>query len=319
MLRELKFVQGAVGKKDFIPAITHFCIEDGHVRAYNGTIALSSPIKCDLSVKPKAIPMVQAIARCDDTIALSMTAAGRLAIRSGNFKAFIECVEESQSHVQPEGEVINFDGKLVLEGIKTIQPFIGNDASRPWSAGILIKGESLFATNNVCAVEFWMGAEFPLTVNIPKAAIAEMIRINEAPTHAQVTETSITFHYADGRWIRSQLYSTEWPDFNKILVGYHDITHTPIPKELFVGLSTIKPFVNKNGQVFLKEDVIHTHEDPNEGASFELDWIHKDSLFNLEMLALLEGIAETADFERYPAPCPFFGGRVRGAIIGMRL
>jgi len=29
MLRELKFVQGAVAKKDLLPAMTHFAIEGG--------------------------------------------------------------------------------------------------------------------------------------------------------------------------------------------------------------------------------------------------------------------------------------------------
>ena len=132
MLKELKFVQGAVGKKEFIPAITHFCIENGHVRAYNGTIALSSPIACDLNCKPKAVPMVQAIGKCNETISLSMTPAGRLSIKSGSFKAFIECIEESQAHVTPEGEEIFFDGEILLAGLKTVQDFIGNDASRPW-------------------------------------------------------------------------------------------------------------------------------------------------------------------------------------------
>lgn len=317
MLKELKFVQGAVGKKEFIPAITHFCIEDGTVRAYNGTIALSSPIACDLNCKPKAIPMVQAIAKCDHTISLSMTPAGRLSIRSGSFKAFIECIEESQAHVQPEGEEIYFDGEVLLAGLKTVQDFIGNDASRPWATGVLLKGQSVFATNNVCLIEYWMGVDFPRVVNVPRSAIAEMIRINEAPTHAQVAPNSITFHYADGRWIRSQLYSSEWPDLSKVLDQPSE--PGPVPAGLFQGLDVLRPFMSKLGQVFIKEGFMHTHEDINEGASFDIDWPYKESMFSLEMLSLLEGVAQQVDFNTYPAPCLFYGDRLRGAIIGMRL
>lgn len=317
MLKELKFVQGAVGKKEFIPAITHFCIEDGTVRAYNGTIALSSPIACDLNCKPKAIPMVQAIAKCNDTISLAMTPAGRLSIKSGSFKAFIECIDESQAHVQPEGEEIHFDGGVLLAGIKTIQDFIGNDASRPWATGILLKGQSMFATNNVCLIEYWMGVNFPCVVNIPRVAIAEMIRINEPPTHAQVDSNSITFHYADGRWIRSQLYSTEWPDLARVLD--RECSPAEIPTNLFEGLEVIKPFMNKLGQVFLKNGMMHTHEDTSEGASFDIDWRYGDAVFSLEMLKLLNGVAKQVDFGTYPAPCLFYGDRLRGAIIGMRM
>lgn len=317
MLKELKFVQGAVGKKEFIPAITHFCIEDGTVRAYNGTIALCSPIACDLNCKPKAIPMVQAIAKCTDTISLSMTPAGRLSIRSGSFKAFIECIEESQAHVQPEGETINFDGTILLAGLKIVQEFIGNDASRPWATGVLLKDQSIFATNNTCLVEYWMGATFPRVVNVPRSAVAEMIRINEPPTYAQVTANSITFHYADGRWVRSQLYSTEWPNLATVL----DKESNPlqIPSGLFLGLETIRPFANKLGQVFVKEDCLHTHEDQTQGASFDIEWPYPDAIFNLEMLSLLEGVANKIDFSTYPAPCLFYGERLRGAVIGMRM
>ena len=64
---------------------------------------------------------------------------------------------------------------------------------------------------------------------------------------------------------------------------------------------------------------MHTHEDINEGASFDIDWPYNDSIFSLDMLKLLEGVAKQVDFSTYPAPCMFYGERLRGAIIGMRM
>ena len=106
MLTELKFVQGAVAKKDFIPSLTHFIIEDGTVRGYNGMLALCSPLPFDIACKPKADSLVKAIANCAETVQLSLTPAGRLSIKSGKFKAFIDCIpDETTPHVQPEGEM----------------------------------------------------------------------------------------------------------------------------------------------------------------------------------------------------------------------
>lgn len=320
MLKELKFVQGAVAKKDFIPAITHFVIENGTVRAFNGTIALSSPIQCNLECKPKAGPMVQAIGRCEDIITLSMTPAGRLSIRSGSFKAFIECAPQETPHVEPEGERIDFNGEILLQAIKTIFPFVGNDASRPWTNGILLRDQSAFATNNVCLIEYWLGVDFPHVVNIPRAAIAEMIRINEAPTHAQLDTNSVTFHYEDGRWIRTQLFSTEWPDLAKVLDQKRDDSIVPIPELLFTGLETIKPFVDEFQRVFITAEHLRTHTQADEGAVFDIDLPVDDCIFNLEMLMLLKGVAKRAYMrELGPRPMLFFGERLRGAIIGMRL
>lgn len=318
MFKELKFVQGAVAKKDFVPAITHFAIREGTVRAYNGTIALCSPINCDLDCQPKAIPMVQAIGRCKEAISLHITPAGRLSIKSGKYRTLVDCVTEPQAIQYPEGEPVYFHGRELLDALEAVEPFIGNDASRPWGTGVLIRGESVFATNNVCLVEYWVGKKFPHVVNLPRAAVQEMLRIGDSPTHCSVSENSITFFYDEHRWLKSQLYSTEWPD----LAGVLDRNCNPVPvnEEIFTGLELIKPFANKMGQVFLNPGLMHTHLDIEEGSSYELDWNGPPSVYSIEMLSLLAGVAKTADFTEFPQPCHFFDGkRMRGAIIGMRL
>lgn len=320
MLRELKFVQGAVAKKDFIPAMTHFCIADGRISAFNGRMALSSPIQCDLTCKPKALPMVQAIGRCGEAIQLAMTPAGRLSIKSGSFKAFVECFEEAMPDMQPEGDHIQVDGAKLLEAFKTCEPFIGNDASRVWTNGLLLHKQSAYATNNVCLIEYWIGTDFPHVVNIPREAINEAIRINEAPTHLQLANNSITFHYGDGRWIRTQLYSTEWPDLDRILEADYGEVAT-IDPSIFEGLELVKPFRDKMGRIIIDGDTLRTHEDQTDGASFQFqgDAIWPKCSYNLEMFMLLKDIGKQMDINAYPNPSLFFGDRLRGAIIGLRL
>ena len=154
-------------------------------------------------------------------------------------------------------------------------------------------------------------------VNVPRPAVVEMIRINEAPTHAQLTDTSITFHYSDGRWIRSQLFATDWPDVERLLDG--ESHPKSIPAELFEGLKVVKPFMGKLGQIFINEAFMHTHQDISEGATFDLAWFESGTSFSLDMLLLLEGVAKTADFSMYPSPCAFFGDRLRGVIGCMRV
>jgi DNA polymerase III sliding clamp (beta) subunit (PCNA family) len=316
MLAELKFVQGAVAKKELIPTLTHFRIEGGTVRSYNGTLALCCPINLDIDCTPRAEPFVKAIQNCKDTVTMSMTAAGRLGIKSGSFKAFIECVEEETPHVMPEGEEFEIDGDALLKALKVISPFIGDDASRPWSNGVLLKGQSAFATNNVSVIEYWVGSTFPIVCNVPKIAIREMIRINEPPERAQVNDQSISFHYSDGRWIRTALLDIRWPDLNKILDVACDAT--VIDERIFEGLDSIKPFVDKLERVYITDGVMSTTLVEGEGASFEIPDFPYEGVYQLRILNLLKGIANSIDFTSYPKPCIFYGERLRGAIIGMR-
>lgn len=316
MLNELKFVQGAVAKKDFLPALTHFRIENGTVRSFNGTLALSSPIKLDIDCTPKAEPFVKAIQNCKDTVTMSMTPSGRLGIKSGSFKAYIECVEDETPHVVPEGDEFEIDGEALLKALKTVAPFIGDDASRPWSNGVLLKGQSAFATNNVSLIEYWVGSSFPLVCNLPKTAIREMIRINEAPMRAQVDDKSISFHYSDGRWIRAALLEISWPDLNKVL----DVPSDPVPIDdrIYEALDTIKPFTDKQERVYIHDGKISTTLVEGEGASFDIPDFPYEGVYQLHILNLLRGTATSMDFSTYPKPCLFFGDRLRGAVIGMR-
>ena len=317
MLKALKFVQGAVSKKDFLPALTHFRIQNGTVRSYNGIMALCTPIALDIDCIPKAETLVKAIGHCDDTVSLSITQTGRLSVRSGSFKALIDCVQEETPHVLPEGEEVEINGEDLLRAFNIIYPFIGDDASRPWTNGVLLDGQSAFATNNVTLIQYWVGANFPKVCNIPRACIKEMLRIGEPPSRAQIAENSITFHYTENRWIRSQLFGTEWPDINKIL-NIEAPSLAPIDELVFSGLEKIKPFVDKTGKVFMRGGYLATSATPDEGAEFYVAGLKDEGIFNIEMLQILQGVVKTIDFSLYPKPCLFMGDRLRGAIVGMR-
>lgn len=316
MLAELKFVQGSVAKKDFVPALTHFVIENGTVRGYNGTLALCCPIPFDVPCKPRAEPLVRAINNCNDTVKLALTAAGKLSIKSGSFKAFIDCVDGPTAHAVPEGVNVEIDGEALLKALKAVFPFIGDDATRPWSNGALLRDESVFATNNVSLVEFWTGVKFPKTVNIPRASVREIVRINEPPLYAQIADNSFTLHYSTDKWIRTQVLPTNWPDLKKVLDAQSN--QQPLPAELFQGLEVIRPFVDKMGRVFFDASGMCTHPGTDEGAAFELEGIADDGVYNIEILRLLDGVAETIDFHSYPKPCMFYGNGLRGALVGMR-
>lgn len=317
MYKELKFVQGAVAKKDLLPAMTHFRIEDGQVRSYNGRMAISSPIAFNINCNPKADQLVKAIGQCDETVTLSMTAGGRLRIQSGKFRAFIETVEGDTMHPLPEGEEVHFDGEQMLKACEILYNFIGNDASRPWTNGILFMGQSAFATNNVTLIEYWLGAPFPFVINVPRDCIKEILRVNEPPTHAQITERSITFHYTDGRWIRSQLLEITWPDLTKILDK--PSKPKPINPEMFDGIEMLKKQADGTSRIYIEKGLLRTHLEEFTGSTYEADSIDFEGCYNIAMLALLKGVVTQADFTLYPEPALFFGERVRGAIIGMRM
>jgi hypothetical protein len=318
MLDALKFCAGAIAKKNYVSELTHFVIEMGRVRAFNGVLALSSPIDFDLACRPKAATFIKAIQQCEDTIQLNITPTGRLSVKSGKFKCLVDCIQEDTAHALPEGQLIKFDGEALYAGIQMVAPFIGTDASRRWSHGILVRDGCLFATCNVILVQYWLGSAFPSVVNIPKSAVMEMLRIGEAPLYGQVAENSITFHYSGDRWLRTQLYSaSDWPNLAPILGKPSN--QQPIQEDLFVGLATVKPFIELDGSIYFSENKLATSQDEATATSFDLESMQHVGRFHINMLQLLEGVATTIDWSTWPEPCMFRGERLRGAIVGMKI
>jgi len=315
MFDSLRFVQGAVAKKDFVPALTHFRIQEGCIRGFNGMMALCCPIDVNLDCSPKAIPFIKAIQTCKETVQLHLTPTGRLSVKSGKFKALIDCIEADFPDIFPEGEVMPLNGEL-LKALKALTPFIAEDASRPWARGILLRGQSAFATNNIVLIERWLGYSFPVELNIPRSAILEMLRIGEEPESLQICESSVTFHYSGRRWLRTQTYSTQWPDLSRIL----DRPASPIdiPAGLWEAVADLTPFTDELGRIFLRPGTITTGHGEGAGAVIEVPDIHAEGCFNFQQLMLLKDVATKIDLSGYPGACAFIGDKLRGAIVGIR-
>lgn len=317
MLDALKFVQGAVSRKDFVAELTHFRIRGGRITGYNGKISISSPIDLDIDCCPKASAFVKAIQSCEETAQLHLTASGKLAIRSGRFRTHVDTIAESFVGVDPEGVRVEIDGQL-MPALSKLFDFTSEDASRPWASGILLSGNSAYATNNVILVEHWLGYFFPYRINLPRYALKEILRIGEEPIGLQLTSNNATFHYAGNRWLRTQLHSTEWPDINAMLELIPPTVST-VPAGLFEALQTISPFVDELSRVYFLDGKICTlPTEASEGTCVDVLGLGAGPIFNASMLSSLEGIATRIGFEEYPRPCPFYGEKVRGLIMGMK-
>jgi len=315
MLKALKFVQGAVSKKDYQPALKHFRIKNGRITGYNGIVALSSPIDLDIEATPHAGKLVKAIERCEVETALNLTAGGKLHIRSGQFRAYVDCHEESEilDGIVPTGQSIPTVHNM-LESFRSLAPFIATDASRPWANGILLRGYSAFATNNIIVAEYWLGHEVP-DINLPVSAINELLRIKEEPIDIWLDENTATFFFEGDRWMRTQLLGPEWPDVSQMLNS--DMELYPFPENFFDTVEKLVPFVEEDGRVFFRAGRITTSPEEGAGASVEFDGLPDFGAYHYKHLMSLRDVVTEINFTTHPKPCPFRGSNLRGIFLGM--
>lgn len=319
MLNDLKFVQGAVAKKDYVPALTHFHIGEGRIYGFNGVLAISTPTDLAVTATPKAASFVKAVERIpDDTeVVLNLTEAGRLSVKAGKFRAYVECHEDSGGVVKvaPAGELVPLPPGI-LPVLRVLAPFMGIDASRPWAMGILLTGQSAFATNNVVLVEHWLPLVFPTPLVIPAEAIKEMLRINVDPVSIQLERAAVTFHYPNGAWLRTSLAVGEWPDLSRVLDRDHNAE--PFPEGFFDAVNRLDAFAKDGNRLYLRPGIVATSPHEGDGALVEIDDLDAEGIHFLNMMSKLDGVATSIDFGMWPMPCLFFGDMLRGAIIGMK-
>lgn len=316
MLSALKFVKGAVAKKDFVPELTHFHIADGRITGYNGTMALSSPIDTDIRANPKALLFFRAIEACTKEPTLKLTDNGRLIVQSGRMRAQVPCIDNESYFIPPAGNRIKAPKGLPAL-LKTVAPFIGEDASRPWCLGALFDGPFLYATNNVTMVQMWTALDMP-TINVPKFAIDQIIRIGEDPIELQSDGVSLTVYYEDGRWIRTQLFAEPWPLelVNKIIESPSE--QKQVPEGFVDTVEKLTPFTEgKSSAIYFLGNAMGTGEtkDAVDSVVFDLDGIPEGVIYNIHQLRIIGPVATTIDFKS--TPCMFYGENIRGAMAGM--
>lgn len=322
MLKELKFVQGAVKRNAAAPELEHYQIKGGRATGFNGYMALSAPVPLDIEAKPKADIFYKALSACGDSIALRMTQAGRLHIVSGGFSAFVPCIDKEVYEATPVGDSYPCPEGL-LGAFQRLLPLISEDATRPWAMGLLVDRGTYTATNNVVIFQVWDGHQLP-TFNCPRFAVAEVCRIGENPISLQIDGASVTFHFADGRWLRTQLLAQEWPADKMNAVLSMPNSQGAFPPEIVGALDQLAPFIGSDwAPIFFREGAISTasSEANEEGVTIEVPGVQAGPVFNSKSLRLIAKEITTIDFSLHPRPCIFFGagGTSRGAIIGMNL
>ena len=327
LIDSLKFVMSAVAKKDNVPALNHFVIENGYIKSFNGQLALAAPIALSFSCKPKAVLLYNALSECTGTIQLTLTPGGKLGVKSGAFRAYVDCFVGDTYDISPVGTThqLNYANSAnLLLALKTLYPFVGTDTVRLWSTGIMLTDTAALAGNNVIFAEVLLACGLPNKVNLPRMLVAELLRIGKEPSSIQLTDTIVTFHYTTGEYVRSQLLPTSFPNMSSLF--HVDATPVPINKEFFDGLSALKPFVDKksadgedahNAVVYFTPQGLSTSNIEETGAQYVVEGVPIKGAYNLNMLLLLKDIMKQADFSRYPDPMLFFGDNVRGAMVSL--
>lgn len=316
-LDALLFV-GAVLKETGTPLETHILLSSHWAVGSNGIVTAGSPIKEKVEACPNYNLLKEALSKCENDFTIDKFEESDLNIyvRSGKFKAVVPCIDRNSIFISyPDAPVTTINDSF-KKAIETVSVLINENGQYVYMCSILMNGMSVITTDTKMIFEYWHAINLPPGLLLPKAFAIVLGKISKNLLQFGFSQSSATFYFTDGSWIKTQLYNDTYPDVSRILNVKCNMLD--IPKELFNGLNAVAPF-SDNGLAYFDNGIIRSHLSEDIGASYEIAGLPKGLIFNIKQLQLIKDFAKQIDFFAQNSNGPmtvFYGDNVRGCIAG---
>ena len=314
----LKRVYSATSKKGVASVLKQMRLNHGKIVGTNGSITIGADIPAlkEYDITVPAEQFVKAISIADlDKLKLKITPTKKLSMVAGKFRAMIPTTpNEDFPMVEPQGDFIGCGG--LIEALSAVSPFMGDDAIRLWSNGVLLTNDYVYATNNISIVRYKVKMDLPDTI-LPRGTVAELLRIGRDPIGIVHDGTSISFIMENDIWLHSRLIDGKWPDVDKFFD--YDMNFPALDPELLTAVDAISSFCPdpKLPKIYFSEEGVSTHEGEMNSA-YEIEGL-PSACFHADVLKNLLPSITNIDFTHYPKPCPFVGerGLMQGVLMGL--
>lgn len=315
LIEALKFVALAQ-QKEGTPVQTHCSVNNGRIMAFNGTFATGHLIEDDLSACPHTTRLLDALTKCGANVSIAQLDTGRLSIKSDRFRAFVPCIPFDQlPMIEPDAPCATIDDRLKI-GFEMIAPILNETAQKAMFAGALLQANSIVSTNDHVLVEYWHGIDLPPGLLVPKAALQAIAKTAKKLARFGFSQNSATFFFEDDSFIKTQLYSDRYPDYNNIFPL--NVNPWPLPEGFFEGVRKIQSLSDDKIVYFDTAGLIVKDAQKNQSGSYDLEGLKIGLAFNMDYLSIVEAVFKQVDFEAEFGKAVFFGENARGALMGIR-
>lgn len=301
----------------------HARIVNGYLVAFNGQLAAGHPIEEPLQLCPHVPNLIAAINKSGKTLAMTETERGNLQVNGENIRATVPCLPMSEMPpIMPDPNIAVINDEL-KEGFKTLLPLCVEESDRVHEYSIMVRANTMVATNSTVMFEFWHGIDLPPGLAILRAGAIAVRDTKEALVGFGYTPgRSATFWFEGGAFIQCRLAADAWPDVSKVL----DTPGKPgkLPAGFFDGIEAVASF-SADGAVHFDDDKVRSGyanyggDGPVYGATYDVPGLVKGSSFTVSLLKLIKPVCGTLDYTTNEDKALFFGPgdkpKIRGVIM----
>jgi hypothetical protein len=315
LIAALKFINVAQSKKGDI-AQQH-CYVSGHwVAASNGVLTVAHPIEEDLSACPQTAQFLEALGKCTtEELSITQLSAETIAVKSGAFKALVPCVRFEQVPITaPDANIAAIDDRI-KEALKAVLPLVAETSDQAFKAAALLQANTAVGTDGEAIIEYWHGIDLPPNMLLPRIAATAIAKAAAPLVGFGYSGASATFYFANGAWIKTQLFNAPYPNYLGIFPPESDAQ--PVPESFFTAVKAIAKF-SQDGKVYLNEGVVCSHSVETEASTYRLEALSNGMAFESKLLLKVEHAFQRAEFNKATNRAIFFGTNCRGVVMAVK-
>ncbi len=308
----------------------HGRIVNGYLVTFNGTIAVGHPVEEELTVCPHIPTLIAAINKAGKTLALAQNDKGHLQVNGEHIRAIVPCLKpEFMPPVMPDMQIAVVDDNI-KEGFKALLSLCGDDGEKAFEYSILLRANSMVATNGNVMFEYWHGIDLPPGLGIMRAGAKAVAAVPEKLVgFGWNGRSTVTFWFDGGGFIQTALANGEWPDVDSVLNANAD------PQDLhagfFDGIEAVTSF-SKDGAIHFDTDKVRSgyanygEDGPVYGATYDVPGMTGKHAFSARQLKLIKPVCSKIDYVSNEDRAVFFGPtangedfpRIRGVMMKRR-
>lgn len=299
------------------PYAQHALIQGKTLTTYDGVLQYGHPIDDELTACPHFGKLRAALdATKDAATTVTQLDAARIAIKAPKFRTVVPCVADTALVIRNVPDpIVGPLGMEVRDGFEIMRQITDKAGLHVITSSVLMAGKSMIATDNHQIVEFFHGSDFP-TLTVPANFIEAVLKIAKAFKGFGFSEGSLTFHFEDDSYVRTQLYQEEWPDVSRALPSDFS-TLLGVPDGLYTALGQMRPFIEAGG-IWFNEGSISSHASTETGCVIDVPGLRQSPGAGLDAVRLWAMRDKVTYFDYWtdPGRTILYGceGKLRGTL-----
>lgn len=246
---------------------------EGFMLAFDGVISAGVKVSEEFAACPHFGHMKRVVERAAlEGANFTQLDVSKLAVTAGKFKAVIPCLDPAiMPPVVPDANIAPANDAL-RAGFEIIGPIVKENGLTVVEASLLLQGSSMVACDRILMAEYYHGNDLPPGLVLPKRFVNAIVATKKKIVGFGFTSgQTMTLHFEDGSWIKTQLFSEAWPSsWSNILNKGGSFTTADIPEGFFDAVAAVVPF-SEDGAIHFDGNAIRSHETPGVGASYDFN------------------------------------------------